>query len=559
MASIYQRTNNDGSKVWRAVIRLKGHPSVCEHFSRKQEAEDRAKDVELQIKRGVHSERIGVMGRIIFIVATFLVVWSLSFAAAEEILSTQEIDALVQETLKEWGIPGIGLAVIYQGHEVRVAGYGVKRRRKSDPVTKDTLFQIASLTKAFTAASAAMLVEEGKLQWEVPIINYLPSFQLKDDYATKNMTLRDLLSGRTGLPGISKQCWRLWWHVDRSSDELIRRLKEVDFAYPFRAHFSYNNMAYLIGSRIVEAVSHQPWPEFCEKRIFKPLGMTRTTFSYARLSQDLDVASAHLNLTLAEASIPWENWGKIAAAGGCISCASDMALWLRYCLSPPSFLRECQKPQGLMEVEGFLDPIGSFSWPVYSHEQPIVAYGYGWMIYSLDNKTVLFHTGLSDGMQAFLGIVPEEHLGIAILTNEAPQLGAACLFNALLDQFLHRPKVDWHAKAHAQTVAMEEAGKAALEAKKTPFKPSLPLEKYVGHYEHPAYGTLEVSLKDKILYFELFTHEKGVLDPWGGDQFKLLLPSTPWLIEFGVSRDRSGVTAIKVPDFAVFKKSDAGQ
>jgi CubicO group peptidase (beta-lactamase class C family) len=173
---------------------------------------------------------------------------------------------MAQQTLQEWDIPGLSLAVVHNDQDVAVAGYGVKQRGTTDPVDRETLFQIASLSKAFTAASIGMLVEKGSIQWEQPIKTYLPEFHLKDPAATDGMTLRDLLSHRTGLPGASKQCWRLWSCTNRSSDELIRRLGHVDPAYPFRAHFSYNNVAYLIASRVAERVSGTSWTKLCEHK-----------------------------------------------------------------------------------------------------------------------------------------------------------------------------------------------------------------------------------------------------------------------------------------------------
>lgn len=230
--------------------------------------------------------------------------------------SSQEIDSMANATLKEWDIPGMSIAVVHKGKDVKVAGYGVKQRGTTDVVNNETLFQIASLSKAFTASAIGTLVEQGKLQWEQPIKSFLPNFHLKDPVATEEITLRDLLSHRTGLPGTSKQSWRLWFNTNRSSDELVRRLANVDPAYPFRSHFSYNNVAYMIASKVAEQTSGTPWPTFCDQKIFSPLGMSRTHMSYDRLIHDQKAASPHLLRSMRERPIAPQNWESLSAAAG---------------------------------------------------------------------------------------------------------------------------------------------------------------------------------------------------------------------------------------------------
>ncbi len=474
-------------------------------------------------------------------------------------LSEHDIDDLAKKAITEWDIPGLGLAIVHNGKPLRVCGYGTKKRGSPDPVTEKTVFQIASLTKAFTAATVGMLVEEGKLEWEKPIKDYLPSFQLKDQYAAHEMTLRDLLSHRTGLPGTSKECWRLWYHTGRSTEDLIQRLQYVDPAYSFRSHYSYNNMAYVVVSKVVEKVSGMPWTQFCEKRIFAPLGMSRTNLSYHFLTHDSNVASAHLIRSLQERPIPWENWECMAAAGGINSSATDMAAWLLYCLSSPKALTDALKPQTLMEPEGFLDPIIGITWPIYAHEQKFVSYGFGWGMYSLCGKAVFFHFGMVDGIQSFLAIVPEEQLGIAILTNQAPHQGAVCLTNELLDRFLHCPSIAWHEKGHAAMAEMNrslETQKAMRQEIKHRREPTLPLEAYLGTYEHPAYGTLCIALDNGQLTITLWTQEKGALKAYDEDTFEVhQIPSAAmWTLSFEKSEDKKQIQALKIPDLGVFVK-----
>lgn len=473
--------------------------------------------------------------------------------------SSTDIDTMAQQTLQEWGIPGMAVAVVHKGNNLTVAGYGVRQRGNTDKVTEETLFQIASLSKAFTAASIGTLVEQGKLQWEKPIKNYLPEFRLKDPIATEEVTLRDLLSHRTGLPGTSKDCWRLWRHAERSTEELIHRLAFVDPAHAFRSHFSYNNVAYQTAAVIAERTSGLPWSTLVEQNVFSRLGMKRTHMSYSRLIHDANVASPHLLQSIREKPISWENWEALPAAGGVNSCAKDMALWLKYCLTSPPALQESFRPQTLMEANGLLDPIALLSWPIIVHEQKIVAYGYGWGMYSLGGKTVLLHTGLADGMQSICAIVPDEELGIAILTNQEGHFGMATLLNTILDRFLDQPPVSWDKKAHEAASEMGQAATAVrkeLEANRSKKGPSFPLTQYVGHYEHPAYGSIWIRLEKDHLTIELWTHEKGVLRSWDRDRFEVTeFPSgdpLPLLIDFVPEKKAGHILAISFPKIGVF-------
>jgi hypothetical protein len=316
-------------------------------------------------------------------------------------------------------------------------------------------------------------------------------------------------------------------------------------------------MVYVVASKIVEKVSGMTWAQFCRERIFSSLRMKRTDLSYSSLTHDNNIASGHIKGKV----VPWDNWENMAAAGGISSSSKDMSVWLLYCLSSPRPLQEAQKPQMLMESEGMLEPISTLAWPIYAHEQKMVSYGYGWMIYRLNDKTVLFHMGFTDGMQSILAIVPEEELGIAILTNQAPQLGAACLMNELLDRFLQRPTVLWHEKGHKAIQEIDSAMKLQEESirkHESSFLPTLPFSEYVGTYQHPAYGTVSVSLDRDQLELTFWNREKGILKGVDTNRFVLLdlpsAPTFPWIIGFEPSQEGQHIQSLKIPDLGVFKK-----
>jgi len=469
-----------------------------------------------------------------------------------------EIDTLVEEVLTEWKIPGLALAIIHKGEEIKVAGYGVKKRGQPDRVDEQTMFQICSLTKAVTATTIGMLVDEGKLEWDRPIKEYLPSFQLKDSLATDKMTLRDLLCQRTGLPGISNDSSVLWYHTDRSPDELLSRLKDVEPLHPFRTRFTYNDMSYVVAAMVAEKVTKKPLSQLFQEKIFSPFGMQRTHTSYDALTQEGNVASPH-NIPFYRAEpLQWENWECLIAAAGINSCARDMARWLLgYMNTKNASQREIQKSQTLINVQGFLKSYEEPAWQIFSRGLEVVHYGLGWMMYTLNNKKILMHPGMGGGMQSIMAVVPEKELGIVILTNEAPQLGAACLLNQLLDLFLDRPREPWLLKAQKASLEIQSriiSEKMRLESSKGKQKPTLPVSEYVGTYEHPAYGSIKIILDGEKIIFEFFTQEKGILKMWDGDKFEIVgIPTMfPWIVEFDISKGR--VSGLNMPNMGFFSR-----
>ncbi len=350
------------------------------------------------------------------------------------------IDQSAEKTLATWGIPGLSLAIVHQGREIKMQGYGFCERGKANLVDAKTLFQVASLTKAFTALTAAILVGEHKLDWDTPIRTYLPTLCFKDPIASREMNLIDLLSHKTGLPGTCSGEDNEWYKKDHTTEYLMQRLASIDPIFPFRSHFSYSNLAYQAASQVIASVIASPWDLFCKERIFDPLHMERTHFSYELLMEDTNRANPHLPMNQQFSSVPFLNWSQIKASGGMNSCVEDLAKWMQYCLFDIEMGSPIFQPHTLVDGQELVgDENFASTWAIYSHGQDLVHYGLGWMMYKLAGKTVFFHVGLTVGMSSILALVPEEKLGIAILTNQSHHLGDIRLLNQLLDFF-----VDWY-------------------------------------------------------------------------------------------------------------------
>lgn len=476
-------------------------------------------------------------------------------------LTPEQIDHLTEETLRQWEIPGLALAVIQQGEEPYIQGYGVRERGTDKRVDIETLFQINSLTKAFTAITVNGLVKEGKLDWDAPLTAYIPNFQSKDPQVTEELSLRDLLCHRTGFPGNLHEGWRLWRNTYYTLENLIQRLAFIDLTLPFRSHYNYDNLGYAIAGEVVARTTGIPWKEFCCQNIFAPLGMNRTTISYALFAKDDNAALPHTYQVLKPISgYDWEK-DSMEAASGINSCAKDMALWLRYCLTHHSEFSEILKSHILINPEDFLLETDLPSFEIISHGKTHLHYTMGWWYYSIENTAVYRHTGSSAGMQSVLSIVPEKGIGVVILSNQAKHPAISALMNQLIDALLEQPEVDWQAlcwKAFTDTKENEKKWfEKHLLARQKEIPPSLPLHKYAGTYTHPGYGSVAVKEGEQGLGIELiFCGEQGGLDHWEGNQFEIVnTPSgslKPFLGEFLIDPQGEDVTGFKINEMGIF-------
>lgn len=491
----------------------------------------------------------------------FLFIMSFYVGALSSV-TPQEIDDFVEKTMNEWNVPGLSLAIIHKGEEVRLKGYGVRERGQDKPVDGKTLFQINSLTKAFTSLTASMLVREGKIDWDTPIRTYLPDFRSINPIVTECLTIRDLLCHRSGLPGNLHQGWRLFVNTKRSMKELLDRLAFVELAYPFRSRFNYDNIGYAVVGEVVARTSGMPWADVCRERIFQPLNMERTSISFSLLAMDENAALPHLDEK--DDPVSRTNWeeNSMEAAAGINSCAHDMALWLRYCLTNHPDFVETQKPLTAMYPENMCLKTEYEKFNITSHNLPLMHYGMGWWTYKLENKDVFRHTGGSSGMQSVLAIVPEEDLGIVILMNQGWFPVASCLMNHLLDLFLDSPSVDWLKIGREVYSKVKENQLKWLEdcqaMRNSEILPSLPLSKYVGCYTHPGYGSIAIGKGEEGLEVSLlFSEEKGHLEHWEGNQFEIKdIPTIilkPFLCEFMISEE-GDATALKIQDMGLFER-----
>jgi len=405
-----------------------------------------------------------------------------SLAAQSLDAKASELDAYVAKAVKDWQAPGLAIAVVKDGRVVFEKGYG--RRDISKPAQFDTLTlsAIASTTKAMTAVAMGMLVDEGKVKWDDPVTNYLPSFQLYDPYVTREVTVRDLLTHRAGLGNAD---W-LWAVADLPADEMMTKLKLVKPAYSLRSSFVYQNVMYVAAGQVIAKASGMPWAKFVQTRIFDPLGMRNTYPNASLVPATANAAVPHWRYgTDTIVAIRHDVSRAIGPAGDVWSSVSDMSKWMLFLLDSarvngkrllkPETFAELFTPQVMVPPDEFY-PTMELTKPHWT------TYGLGWFQHDYQGRMLDFHTGSLSGMVAIIGLVPDERFGVYVLANrDHVEIRHALMYKAI-DLYLGNPKRDWSRELLTLYDARRARGdsiRAANDAKRIlGTKPSLALSKY---------------------------------------------------------------------------------
>ena len=438
----------------------------------------------------------------------------------------QGLDAAVERALQDWEMPGLALAIVKDDAVVLSKGYGVRELGQPTPVDERTVFAIGSVTKAFTAAALGMLVDEGKLNWDDPVTEHLPAFQLYDPYVTREITLRDLLTHRSGLPRGDL----IWIGSDFDRAEILRRLRYLPPRWSFRSHYGYQNILYLAAGQVVAAVTGQSWDEFVRERIFAPLGMTNSSTSVTALADAANVATPHADVDGRIRPVPYRNIDCIAPAGAINSNVADMTQWIRMLLADGRYggnrllsadtMTELFTPQTVMGMEA--PEIRAYGRQLRGLTH-FAAYGLGWILYDYRGRMVASHTGAIDGMRAALSLVPEERLGVIVLTNLNFENLAPALMFKVLDAYLGVLPWDslakWLSEARAADERAEQKWAAREKERASDTTPALPLAQYAGVYEDAYCGRMTVTHEDGALVMRYGRGHGGDLTHWHYDTF----------------------------------------
>lgn len=442
----------------------------------------------------------------------------------------QRLDATVERVRSQFDVPGIAVAVVKDGQVVLERGYGVRELGKPAPVEADTLFAIASNTKAFTATSLNLLAEQGKLKMDDRVIDHLPSFRMSDPYVTGDMRIRDLLAHRSGL-SLGAGDLLFWPTTTYSNAEVVQRLGKVPLKAGFRDRYAYDNILYAVAQQVIEKVSGQSYADFLQQHIFTPVGMSGTRFNADHLQPGDKAATGHAKFDFTDLrTVAPLTWSNNAGAGGVYSSVHDMARWMQVQLAQgrlqdgtPLFSPKTQQAMWQMITP---QVVPEPSVPQLAPARPNFAgYGEGWSLSDYRGEKLVWHTGGWPGMVSRVTLVPGRSLGVVVLTNQ--EVGAA--FNAItmdvLDAYLDAPATDWVA-AYAAAVAKaqdkaDEGWAAHQAARDARSRPSLPLPGYAGTYRDPWYGEVFVEQAGgKLrLRFGKTAQLVGSMEHWQHDTF----------------------------------------
>ena len=439
------------------------------------------------------------------------------------------LDAFVATIQRDFDVPGVSVAIVKDGQVVLVKGYGVRKLGESAPVDAQTLFGIASNTKGFTATALGMLVEEGKIEWDAPVIRYLPSFAMYDPWVTREITVRDLLVHRSGLGlGAGDLLW--WPESDYDRNEILRRLRFIKPATSFRTAYAYDNVLYLVAGAVIETISGQSWEDFVSTRILRRVGMTRSNVHHSAAGEQRgNIAAPHAEVEGRVRPVRPFLSDNTNPAGGINSNAEEMAKWMIVQLDSGRLADGSRlfSPQTTREMWSIVTPIRITAPPPgLEHLRPnFNGYGLGFGLADYRGYQRVQHSGGLPGYLSLVTMIPEQKLGVAVLTNQESGFAFSAITYRIVDHYLGARPMDYATifkrLRDKQRAEFAEADRATAGARDSTSGPSLPLEKYAGAYEDAWYGDIPIGVENGKLVIR-FAHTPslvGDLVHWQHDTF----------------------------------------
>jgi CubicO group peptidase (beta-lactamase class C family) len=439
----------------------------------------------------------------------------------------------VEKVRTEFGVPGVAITIVENGQPTLVRGWGIRLIDTSLPVGPQTIFPTGSTGKAFTTAALAILVDRGKLKWDDPVIDHMPGFRMWDPWVTQEITVRDLLVHRSGL-GLGAGDLLFLPNSTLSREETVRRLRHIKPATSFRSGYAYDNVLYMVAGQLIEEVSGRTWEQFVRDEIFRPLGMDESTVSgrdfhatenraHAHSRSDGPIVGLGVQKPLDESATISPN---AAPAGGLSISAEDMTRWLLTQLNRgriPGTEKRLYSEAQAKEMWGPVVPMPISPVPAqFGPVQPnFETYALGWNVRDYRGAKLVWHGGAVFGSLAAVALLPEQNVGIFVAANSNEGQLVRGLLYELLDHYLDAPASQWPEKYHAFRQERLQAAAAQVQtevAKPAKIGPSLPLDRYVGDYADPWYGTIKVRRSGPGLHIE-FPHSTGMEGPLAHHQY----------------------------------------
>jgi CubicO group peptidase (beta-lactamase class C family) len=453
------------------------------------------------------------------------------------------LDDYCRRAIRDWRVPGLALAIVRNGRVLAARGYGVRQLGVNAPIDANTIFPIASCTKAFTAAVIGKCVDQGKLRWDDPIGDYVAAFRKPNDGRNSPITIRQALQHRTGLPNANM----LWRSGQFRADEILSRLSRLEPVAPPGERMIYNNVMYLAAAKAAEQVRGKSWSRLIAEDFLEPLSMTSSLSDGSRLSQFQNVAAPHATVDGRVQVIERHSPDVVAPAGSIHSSAADMAAWLLLHLNRGAWMgRELLSPSRIDEMQSPVEDRASERSAQDIPKAPISRYGMGWFVNEHAGRTAVEHSGSNNGFLAWMALMPSESLGLVILSNHRQTGVNSALRSWILDRLLNQPDRDWSSEVRKEYEGgwirlLREARERFEDDHASTSPPSRPLSEYAGTYESALYGAIDVTEQRGRLSLQFGTRFEGEMKHWDGDSFRVFFKNPghdDWLVTFDLEGDR---------------------
>ena len=432
-------------------------------------------------------------------------------------------DDFVHAVMQDWRIRGLAITVMKENEIIYAQGFGQRDEARDLPVTSQTLFPIASCTKAFTTAAMSILADQGKLDWDTPVRAYIPSFKLHDPFATERVTPRDLVSHRTGLPRHD-----LVWYNDTTATrrDLFERLQYLEPTKDLRSFWQYQNLMYMAAGFLVETLSRQTWEEFVRQNIFRPLEMKSSNCDIVQTSREAsDYSHPYKEVQDEVKEIPFYGaQAAIGPAGAIVSNITELSNWVLMHLNQGKYkdtqIISEQQVQQMHTPQMIIPQVNQYP------EMPYASYAMGWVVEPYRGYPMIHHSGGIDGFRSLTTLFPRERIGIVVLSNMGQLNIPEILIYRVFERLLELDETSWSErfmKEHLSFKEAEKKGKKQSETKRIAGTgPSHPLEAYTGDFEHPGYGVLSVTLNEGELQ-GVFNNMAFPIQHYHYDIFELVL------------------------------------
>lgn len=433
----------------------------------------------------------------------------------------QGIEPVIEKILKDWNVPGCGIGIVQKDKLVYAKGFGYRNVEKKLPVTPNTLFQIASNTKLFTATSIGFLVDEGKMAWDEPIKKFVPQIQFYNDELNAHVTIRDMLSHRTGISRHDG----IWYKSAFTRQELFDRIKYLEPSLPLRQGYLYNNLMYAAAGHIVEDITHLTWEDYVRNKLFTPLGMSHSMFVTEEMLKQQDFMSPYLEKRDTNILMPFPYYTEMQGVGPCgsiISSIEDLAHWVIAQLNNGKYQGQQIIPQALIK-ETMTPAIPTSGVPDKYFESLNGLYGMGRSSLAYKGHYRVQHGGAIGGIYSQISIMPADSIGIIVFTNGAHvSYLPGIIANTFYDKLLNLEVTPWSDRALKDYLKdkisdRETRNKPDVDRVKNT-QPSHAIADYSGIYEDAAYGKLEIKNINNSLSFN-YNHISLPLSHYHYDRF----------------------------------------